>query len=48
MDVDPQDEELSNLHVDLLPVQSYLARQSNLSRDILAGVNSGSDELFEE
>lgn len=48
MDVDPQDEEFSDLHIDLFPVQGHFTSQGNLSRDILAGINGRSDEFFEE
>ena len=48
MDIDSQDEEFSDLHVDLFPVQGYFTSQGNLSRNIFAGINGGSDELFKE
>lgn len=48
VDVDPQDEELADLHVDLLPAQVDFARQGNLGRNVLAGLDGGSDEFFEE
>lgn len=48
MDVDPQNEELSNLHVDLFAVQSHFTRQGNLSGNILGGVDGGSNEFFKK
>lgn len=48
MDVDSQDEELSDLHVDLFPIQGHFTSQGNLGWDILAGINGRSDELFEK
>lgn len=48
VDVDSQDEELSDLHIYLFPAQGDFARQGDLGRNVLAGVDGGSDELLEE
>jgi hypothetical protein len=48
MDVDAEDEQLPDLHVDLRPGQGYFARQCDLGRYVLAGVDGGGNELFEQ
>ena len=48
VDVDAQDEQLADLHVDLRAAERDLARQGDLRGDILAGLYGGGDELLEE
>lgn len=48
MDVDTQDEELANLHIDLRTAQCDLASQGNLGRNIFASVHCCCNELFEK
>jgi len=48
VDADAQNEELADLHVDLGAREGDLARQGELRGDVLAGVDGGGDEFFEE
>lgn len=47
MDADAQDEEITDLHVDLCPRKVDLARQRELRRDVLAGLDGFGDQFFE-
>ncbi len=48
MNVDPEDEELADLHVDLSPRESDLASHGDLSRDVFAGFDGVVNEFFEK
>lgn len=48
MDVDAQDEELADLHVDLGPAQVDFARERDLGGNVIACFDGGGYELFEE
>lgn len=48
VDVDAEDEELADLHVDLGAAESDFTCQGYLCRDIFAGFDSRGYELFEE
>jgi hypothetical protein len=48
VDADAQDEELADLHVDLRARERDLARQGELRGYVLARVDRGGDEFFEE
>ena len=48
VDVDAQDEELADLHVDLRAAQGNLARQRDLRRYVLARLDRRRDQLLEE
>ena len=47
VDVDAENEEFANLHVDLFAGESDLAGQRNLGGDLFAGIDSCVDKFFE-
>lgn len=48
MDVDAEDKQLADLHIDLGPAEVDLTRQCNLGGNVFTDVDSGGDELFKE
>lgn len=48
VNVDAEDEELANLHVDLGAAEVDLASESELLGNLLAGLNGGRNQLLEE